>query len=130
VQHSNDKIKSKEKEFRHNQQIGIFFHIFRLSEQIDELKKLPANDNDEDVFILRTERTRVEEDLRTVRIERDTLQQDNHQKENLLSKYEDDMKTQVEVVARLNHQVRYNHKYPIEFILTNILDSSIKKRTR
>jgi hypothetical protein len=94
------------------------------------LKKLPANDNDEDVFILRTERTRVEEDLRTVRTERDTLQQDNHQKENLLSKYEDDMKTQVEVVARLNHQVRYNHKYPIEFILTNILDSSIKKRTR
>jgi hypothetical protein len=39
-------------------------------------------------------------------MERDTLQQDIDQKQNLIQKYEYDMKGQVEIVAHLNNQVR------------------------
>jgi hypothetical protein len=104
VLHLNDKIKSK---------INLililfwffFFCKFRLSDEIDELKNLPVRNNDEDVFTLRRECNRFQEDLKTARIERDILQQDIDHKQNLIKKYENDLKGQPEIVAYLNNQV-------------------------
>ena len=76
-----------------------------MSEQIDELKNLAVRDTDDDVFALRTECTQLREDSKTVRIERDTLQQTIDQKEHLIRKYEYEMKGQAETMTHLNNQV-------------------------
>lgn len=76
-----------------------------MSEQIDELKNLAVRDTDEDMFVLRTECTQLREESKTIRTERDTLQQTIDQKENLIQKYEYEMKGQADTVTHLNNQV-------------------------
>lgn len=78
---------------------------FRLSEQVDELKNLAVRDTDEDLFVLRTECTQLREESKTIR---DVLQQTIDQRDNLIRKYEYEMKGQTDTVTQLNNQVNKN----------------------
>ncbi|CAF4112772.1 unnamed protein product, partial [Adineta steineri] len=77
----------------------------KLSDEIDDLKNIPVRDTDEDIFALREECSRFHEDLKLVRIERDTLQQNIDYKQSLIQKHEYDMQRQVEIVASLNNDI-------------------------
>lgn len=77
-----------------------------MSDEIDELKSIPVRDADEDIFALREECARFTEDLKTVRAERDALQQNVDVKQNVIQKHEYEMQRQVETVAYLNNEVR------------------------
>ena len=79
---------------------------FRLSDELDECKNVPVRDVDEDIFALREECTRFQDDLKTARAERDTLQQNVDHKQSLIQKHEYDMQRQVETVAYQNNEVR------------------------
>jgi hypothetical protein len=87
-----------------------------------------VRDADEDIFALREECIRFQEDLKTARFEKETLQQDIDYKQNLLQKYEFDLQRQVETVAYLNNEVISNIQF--FFSIKNILESSIKTRIR
>jgi uncharacterized protein YlxW (UPF0749 family) len=84
---------------------------FRLSDEIDELKNIPVRDADEDIFALREECARFQEELKTARAERDALQQTIDHKQNLIQKHEYEMQRQVETVAYLNNEVRATREH-------------------
>ncbi|CAF0886914.1 unnamed protein product [Adineta ricciae] len=77
----------------------------KLTDEIEELKNIPVRDSDEDLFALRDECFRFQEDLQTVRADRDTLKQNIEQKQNLIQKHEFEMQRQVEAVAYLNNEI-------------------------
>jgi hypothetical protein len=107
VQHLKDKIKSKI-----NKRILISsfdFEFFRLSDEIDELKNLPIRDADEEVFELHEKYERLQVEWKISRTEHDGLLKDIDHKQNLIQKYEFDMKKQVETVAYLNDEVRFQY---------------------
>ena len=103
VQHLNDKIRSKI--LKKKNTLLIVFIFFRLSDEIDELKNVPVRDADEDIFALREECIRFQEDLKKVRLEKDTLQQEIDHKQSLILKHEFDLQRQIETVAYLNNEV-------------------------
>ncbi len=107
VQHLKDKIKSKI-----NKRIlvlSFYFEFFRLSDEIDELKNLPIRDADEEVFELHEKYERLQVESKISRTEHDALLKDIDHKQSLIQKYEFDMRKQVETVAYLNDEVRFQY---------------------
>jgi hypothetical protein len=83
------------------------FSIFRLSDEIDELRNLPVRDTDEEIFELREKCERFHADWKIARTEHDALQKDIDYKHNLIQKHEFDIQKQVETVAYLNNEVSF-----------------------
>ncbi|CAF0751568.1 unnamed protein product [Rotaria sordida] len=76
-----------------------------LSDQIDELRKLPVCDTGEEIFELRERYERLHADCNIARNENDILQNDIDYKTSVIQKYEFDMHKQVETIASLNDEV-------------------------
>ncbi len=107
VQHLKDKIKSKINKWIF---VSSFdFEFFRLSDEIDELKNLPIRDADEEVFELHEKYERLQVEWKISRTEHDALLKDIDHKQHLIQKYEFDMQKQVETVAYLNDEVRFQY---------------------
>ena len=81
-----------------------------MSNEIDELKNIPLRGADEDIFALREECIRFQEDFKLEHTQRITLQQDIEYKQNVIQKYEYDMQRQTEAVEHLNNEVMLNTK--------------------
>ncbi|CAF1107005.1 unnamed protein product [Rotaria sordida] len=77
----------------------------RLTDEIDKLKSLPEHNSDEDIFALREECIRFQEDLKTAYTNHMLLQQDIDYKQNLILKHEYDKQRQVETITYLNNEV-------------------------
>ncbi|UJR22902.1 hypothetical protein I4U23_025930 [Adineta vaga] len=95
---------------QYNNQIDLERSTFerqnqKLTDEIEELKSVPVRDSDEDLFTLREECFRFQDDLKTVRAERDALQQNIDHKQNLIQKHEYEMQRQAEAVAYLNNEI-------------------------
>ena len=83
------------------------FNLFesRLSDEIDELKNTPVRDVDEDIFALREECMRFQEELNMVYTERANPQQDINYQQNVIQKQEYDLQRQSETITLLDDEV-------------------------
>jgi len=88
---------------------SFYFECFRLSDEIDELKNLPIRDADEEVFELHEKYERLQVESKISRTEHDALLKDFDHKQSLIQKYEFDIQKQVETVAYLNDEVRFQY---------------------
>ena len=104
VQHSNDKIKSNENNSKYLQLFDCVQFV-RLSDEIDELKNLPVRDVDEEIFELREQYGRLNDEWKTLKSENDNLQHEIHNQQSIIQKYEFDVQKQVETTAHLNDEV-------------------------
>lgn len=79
--------------------------MFRLSDQIDELKKLPVSDADEELFEVREKYERLHADWKIARNELEALQTDVDYKNGIIQKYEYETQKHVENITFLNQEV-------------------------
>ncbi|CAF3682940.1 unnamed protein product [Rotaria socialis] len=84
-----------------------------LSDQIDELKKIPVSDTDEELFELREKYERLHAEWKIARSEADGLQNDIDYKDSLIQKYEFDTQQQIETITLLNDEL-LRHKQELE----------------
>ncbi|CAF4131953.1 unnamed protein product, partial [Rotaria sp. Silwood2] len=76
-----------------------------LSDQIDQLKKSPVCDADEELFELREKYERLHADWKIARNEHDILQNGIDYKDSVIQKYEFDMQKQLETITFLNDEI-------------------------
>ncbi|CAF4484310.1 unnamed protein product [Rotaria sp. Silwood1] len=84
-----------------------------LSDQIDELKKIPVCDADEELFELREKYERLHAEWKIARNEHDILQNDINYKNSVIQKSEVDMQKQLETIAFLNDEI-FRQKQELE----------------
>ncbi|CAF1379791.1 unnamed protein product [Rotaria sp. Silwood1] len=77
----------------------------KLLDEINKLKCLPEQNSDEDIFLLREECIRYQEDLKTAHTKHIYLQQDIDYKQNLILKHEYDLQRQLETITHLNNEI-------------------------
>ncbi|CAF4140903.1 unnamed protein product [Rotaria magnacalcarata] len=101
LQHYNNRVLLESETFERQNQ--------KLSDEIDELKKkLLEHNSDEDIFALREECIRFQEDVKMAHAKQLVSQQDIDYKQNLIQKYEFDAQQQVKTITHLNHEVILN----------------------
>ena len=120
--HSNDRIRSKHIRRSVNERWTRV--LFRLSDEIDELKNILVPDPGEEIYELREEITRYRTDLKLGVEEHEALIQDLTLKQNLLRKHEFDAQRQADIVTQLNDEVM---NYLTLLHLTTDLDPSIAR---
>ncbi|CAM2714606.1 unnamed protein product [Rotaria socialis] len=98
LQHYNNRVLLESEAFERQNQ--------KLSDEIDELKKkLQEHNSDEDIFALREECIRFQEDVKMAHAKQLVSQQDIDYKQNLIHKYEFDAQQQAKTITHLNHEI-------------------------